>query len=251
VGRGPVLSVGARVCALGFVLVSLVHLGALVADQGTLADVSQALLMPALAAFVATATRWPRGHLVRWSVVALGASWLGDSLPALLADDTAFLVMVGCFLVAQVAYIVAFAPDASRSVLRRRPLALLGYGAVLVGLLALCAPHAGTMLVPVAVYGGCLIAMAVLSTGVSALAGVGGAVFVVSDSLIALDHFVPGWHLPGQDVWVMVTYLVGQALIAVAVVQRNRAVRAPRPATAAPARPAATTPHNVVSMTRA
>ena len=250
-GRGPVLSVAARACALGFVLVSLVHLGALVAGAGTVADVSQALLMPALAAFVATATRWPRGHLVRWVLLALGASWLGDSLPALLDGDAAFLAMVGCFLVAQVAYIVAFAPDASRSVLRQRPVALLAYAGVLVLLLALCAPHAGSMLVPVAVYGGCLVAMAVLSTGVSRLAGVGGAVFVVSDSLIALDHFVPGWHLPGQDVWVMVTYLVGQALIAVAVVLRNRAVRVPRPARVAPAAAATTSPHNVVSLVRA
>lgn len=248
-GRAPFeLSVVARAWAAAFLLAGLVHLGALVAGADTVADVSQALLMPALAGFVATATRWPRGHLVRWTLAALGASWLGDSLPALLEGDASFLAMVGCFLLAQVAYVVAFAPHARSSVAYRRPLGLVAYAAVLVGLVAWCAPHAGAMLVPVAVYGGCLVAMAVLSTGVSRLAGVGGAVFVLSDSLIALDHFVPGWHLPGQDVWVMVTYLVGQALIAVAVVRANRAVRRARPVTerAAAARPAV--PDNVVAL---
>lgn len=249
-GRAPFeLSVVARAWAGAFVLVSLVHVGALVADAGAVADVSQALLMPALAGFVVTATRWPRGHLVRWTLVALGASWLGDGLPALLDGDSAFLAMVGCFLLAQVSYVVAFAPSARRSVAFRRPVALVGYGAVLVGLVAWCAPHAGSMLLPVAVYGGCLVAMAVLATGVSRVAGFGGAVFVLSDSLIALDRFVPGWHLPGQDVWVMVTYLVGQGLIAAAVVRANRSVRRARPGAvpaAAAARPAV--PDNVVAL---
>jgi len=249
VGRAPFeLSVVARAWAAAFVLVSVVHLGALVAGADTVADASQALLMPALAGFVATATRWPRGRLVRWTLIALGASWLGDSLPALLDGDAAFLAMVGCFLLAQVAYVVAFAPYARRSVAFRRPVALVGYAAVLVGLVAWCAPHAGSLLAPVAVYGGCLVAMAVLATGLSPLAGVGGAVFVLSDSLIALDHFVPGWHLAGQDLAVMVTYLVAQALIAVSVVRANRVVRQARPAPerAHAARPAV--PDNVVAL---
>ena len=48
------------------------------------------------------------------------------------------------------------------------------------------------MLVPVLVYGACLGTMAVLSTGVNRLTAVGGALFLVSDGLIALDAFVAG-----------------------------------------------------------
>lgn len=251
--RAPFLpSPGARLCALAFVVVALVHLGALLAGAGAVADVSQALAMPALAAAVATATRWPRGHLVRWVLVALGASWLGDALPSLLDGDAAFLVMVGCFLVAQVAYVVAFAPSARRSVLFRRPPLLVAYGAVLVALVGWCAPHAGALLVPVAVYGACLVAMAVLATGLSRLAGIGGAVFVVSDGLIALDRFVPGWHLAGQGEWVMVTYFVAQGLLAAAVVRANLAVRRPRTAPATQRAPrVAALPENVVALVRA
>lgn len=216
--------------AAAFVLAAVVHLGALLTGADALADASQWLLMPLLAGVLVTATRWPRGHLVRWGIVALVASWLGDSLPSLLDGDTAFLAMIGCFLVAQVAYVVAFAPDVRRSVLYRRPLLLLPYVLVLVGLVAACAPHADDLLVPVAVYGGVLTAMAVLATGVGPLVAVGGAVFLVSDGLIALERFVPAWQLPGQDFWVMLTYVVGQALIVGGVVARNRAVRrAPAP----------------------
>jgi uncharacterized membrane protein YhhN len=228
------LSLAARCWSAAFLLAGVVHVGALLAGAGAVADVSQWVLMPLLGAVLVTATRWPRGHLVRWVVVALAASWLGDSVPSLLAGDAAFLAMVGCFLLAQIAYVVAFAPDVRRSVLHRRPALLVPYALVLVALMAACLPHADGLLVPVAVYGGVLTAMAVLATGVGPLVAAGGAVFLVSDALIALEQFVPGWALPGQDAWVMVTYLAGQALIVSGVVVRNRAVRrAPLP----PARP--------------
>ena len=100
-------------------------------------------------------------------------------------------------------------------------------------------------------YGGCLTAMAVLSTGVGRLAGIGGAVFLVSDGLIALGEFVPSFDLPHHDFWVMLTYVLAQALIAVAVVERNARQRrapepAPRPVVSRPS-----VPDNVVSMVRA
>ena len=66
------------------------------------------------------------------------------------------------------------------------------------------------MLVPVLVYGACLGTMAVLSTGVNLVTAVGGALFLVSDGLIALDAFAPGFDLPGQGFWVMATYVAAQ-----------------------------------------
>jgi uncharacterized membrane protein YhhN len=240
-------STAARAWSLVFVVVSLVLLGALVAGADEVADVAQWCAMPVLAAALVTATRWPRGRLATWALVALGCSWLGDTLPATTDGDAAFLLMVGGFLLAQVAYVVAFAPDARRSVALRRPVLLVPYAVVLVALVGLCAPHAGALLVPVAVYGGVLVAMAVLATGVSRLAGAAAAVFVVSDALIALEAFVPWWHLPGQDVAVMLTYLVAQALLAVAVVQRNRGERQAPPLPVVRRTPAPK-PDNVVAL---
>ncbi len=218
-------SLALRCAATAYAALVVLHLVALLAGAEEVADVSQWLLMPALAAVLAAATRWPRGHTVTWALVALGFSWVGDTLPSFVPDDSAFLAMVGGFLLAQTAYVVAFAPSVRSSVAVRRPLALVGYGVVLVGLVGLCAPHAGSLLVPVAVYGGMLTAMAVLSTGLGRVAGIGGAVFLVSDALIALDAFVPGWALPGQSVWVMATYCAGQALLVLGIVRHNRARR--------------------------
>jgi uncharacterized membrane protein YhhN len=242
------LSLATRAWLAAFVLAGVLHVGALLVGAHSIADLSKWLLMPLLGGVLVTATHWPRGHLVRWVAVGLGASWLGDSVPSLLSGDAAFLAMVGCFLVAQVAYVVAFAPDVRSSVLHRRRALLVPYAVTLVGLMAACLPHAGDLLVPVAVYGGVLTAMAVLATGVGPLVAAGGAVFLASDALIALDRFVPGWALPGQDAWVMVTYLVGQSLIVAGVVVRNRAVRrAPRPAPRTVQRPRG---DNVVAFVR-
>jgi uncharacterized membrane protein YhhN len=173
--------------------------------------------MPALAALLWSETGGRRTRLVRFVLPALGFSWLGDSIPALFDGDTRFLTMVGLFLCAQVAYVVAFWPYRRGSVLGRP--AVAGYVLAFGVLLALCAPGAGGLLVPVVCYGVCLALMAVLATGVNPLAGVGGAVFFVSDALIALDAFA-GWYAPPvPGFWVMATYLAGQALIVAGVAQ--------------------------------
>jgi uncharacterized membrane protein YhhN len=199
-----------------FVVDAVVHLVVqLVGGTGALSDVTQDLLMPLLAATLLTATAAPRARLVRWAVVALGLSFLGDALPDLVSGDGAFLVMVGAFLLAQVAYVVAFWPFRASSVLRR-PVLLLPYAVAFVALVAACREGAGPMLAPVVVYGAALVTMAVLSTGVSRATGAGGAVFLVSDALIALGEFT-SLDLPAHGFWVMLTYVVGQALIVVGI----------------------------------
>ncbi|MET1072820.1 MAG: lysoplasmalogenase [Umezawaea sp.] len=205
-----------RAAGLLFGVLSIGHLVAQLVDAGGVARITQCLLMPVLAAVVWFATTGaPRERLVRLVLVALAFSWLGDSVPGLFSGDARFLAMVGLFLCAQVGYAVAFWPWRHRSVLRRPALVcyLLAFGVLLVG----CAPGAGGLLVPVIVYGLCLTLMAVLATGVDRLVAVGGALFFVSDGLIALDAFAGWYDPPVPGFWVMLTYLCGQALIAVGV----------------------------------
>ena len=87
-------------------------------------------------------------------------------------------------------------------------------------LIALCAPNAGPLLVPVIVYGLALVTSAVLATGFSTIAGIGGAIFFVSDGLIALRSFA-GITLPQHGFLVMLTYITAQVLIAYAVVSHQ------------------------------
>lgn len=213
--RDPV----ARTALVAFAVVAVVHLVAQLADLDAVTNPTQWALMPLLAVTLwATARDRPRARLVRLTLLALGLSWLGDTVPDLVGQDLAFLAMVGCFLLAQLAYVAAFVPYRRRSVLRR-PLRAAPYAIVLVALLIACLPGADDLAVPVVVYGVCLTTMAVLATGVHRLAAVGGAVFLISDGLIALDAFAPGYDLPAHGFWVMATYVVGQALITAGVLR--------------------------------
>ncbi|HYN65771.1 MAG TPA: lysoplasmalogenase [Ornithinibacter sp.] len=220
----------ARLFLGGFTLVATVHLVAQLAGADAVATVTQVLLMPLLAGVLWCETSSPRSRLVTLVLIALGLSWLGDSAPKLTSGDAAFLVMIGFFLLAQVAYIAAFLPFRDRSVLHvRRPLLLVYVGAV-AGLVLACAGGAAGMLVPVLVYGACLGTTAVLATGVNRLTALGGALFLVSDGLIALGAFAPGFELPVEGFWVMSTYVAAQVLLVLGVL-REQAVAVVPPAT--------------------
>lgn len=215
----PRTSVGRTALAL-LALATAVNLyGELVDAEGVAAG-SKWLLMPLLAA-VLWAEAPARTRLVRLTLLALAFSWLGDNAPVFAGDDTGFLVMVGFFLVAQVVYIAAFWPTRHTSA-ARRPVLVLPYAAAIAALVALCYEGAGSLLVPVLVYGACLGTMAVLATGVHPVTGVGGALFLVSDSLIALTEFADGLSIPAAGFWVMLTYVVAQALIILGVLARER-----------------------------
>jgi uncharacterized membrane protein YhhN len=210
---------------LVLVTVTCVHLVAqLVAPDGAVASVTQPMLMPALAAVLVAGTLAPRPPMVRIVLVALFFSWLGDTVPRFLDGDTAFGSMLGCFLLAQVAYVVAFRRP-RRQPLATRPALTVPYFLAYGVLVAACFDGAGPLIVPVMVYGGALVVMAILATGLGRVGGIGGAVFMVSDSLIALHAFA-GLDLPAHAFWVMLTYVVGQTLLVLAV--RDRASVAAR-----------------------
>ncbi|MDM8085441.1 lysoplasmalogenase [Cellulomonas cellasea] len=217
-GRGSRRS---RAAVLVFGLVAAVHLVSQVAGALDVANVTQWLLMPTLVPVLLVLMPAPLDRRARLVLVGLGLSWLGDSAPDLADGSTAFLVMVAFFMLAQVAYVVAFAPDWRGSPLLRRPWLLAPYALLFVSLVAACAPAAGTLLAPVVVYGLLLLAMSVLSTGVSRAAGIGGALFFLSDALIALGEFA-GLALPRQGLWVMATYIAAQALLVVGVAAARR-----------------------------
>ncbi|HMT50622.1 lysoplasmalogenase [Dietzia sp. UBA5065] len=200
-------------------LVTLVHLAALAAGAATAASLSQVLLMPALAVVLLALPREGRGPSWRWALGALAASWVGDSLPKVVPEDARFLAMVGGFAVAQVLWVVAF----TRVPRGRPPLAFtLLLIAVAAALLAVTVPQAGALAPAVVVYGLLLAATAYLAASHGWVGGLGGALFVLSDGLIALGAFRPelvDW--PRRDLVVMATYVAAQALF-VAVVLRTR-----------------------------
>ncbi|MGE9782756.1 lysoplasmalogenase family protein [Janibacter sp. G368] len=164
------------------------------------------------------------------AALALLLSWLGDTLPRFVAEGSAagFGLMLGCFLLAQLAYAAALAPFVGRSIVCTRPALLAPYVLALVVLVAVTAGGAGAMLPAVVVYGLAIVTMAVLATGLDRVATVGAIVFLVSDALIALRAFADV-ELPLHSVLVMLTYVVGQGLLVAAIAHRDRTAQ-PSPA---------------------
>lgn len=224
-----------------FWAVTLVHLGAqlgVAADAGWAAVVapwSKTLLMPALALVLVAGLRG--GGAPRWwplAALALAFSWFGDL--ALISDDL-FLVGVGLFGVAQVAYAFTFraAGDPARTAGRRwQTLPYVGWWCGLF-VFFLVTDGPGVFLVAVGLYGIALGSMAWLARRISTAVAVGAVLFVLSDSLIGLGG--AGLRLPAHGFWVMLTYLVAQWLIVTGLVQS--AVRSSSSATSAASTPSA------------
>jgi uncharacterized membrane protein YhhN len=200
------------VLAIAYVINALVDLTAEALSRDDVARITQGLAMPLLAAVLIVATR-RLDRLITLVLVALIFSWLGDAF----AGDVLLLKIV-FFLLAQLAFIVAFWPHRSRSLLRR-PSALIGYGVLALALLSILLPRTGALVVPVLIYGLSLVLMAVLASGLGRRGAIGGLFFVISDSMLGVKWF----HQPQAavdliDFAIMFSYLLAQALLVFAVI---------------------------------
>jgi uncharacterized membrane protein YhhN len=182
------------------------------------------LLMPALAAF-ALAAAGDREPGMRLPVAGMALSGLGDT--ALLGAESAeswFVPGMGAFAAAHACYITALARDgAARGV---RPRVAAGYAALWAVLIAVLWRGLDSGLrVPVAAYSLLLVSMAVLASGRNRAAAAGGALFVVSDALIACG--LAGINaVPRQESAVMPTYVAAQFLLAAGFLRAQRGTAA-------------------------
>ncbi|WP_157414611.1 lysoplasmalogenase [Agromyces allii] len=231
-----------------YLVLCAVHLVLLETGPDWSVTATKALLMPLLALGVVLATRGS-GLKTPWLLlVVIGLSWAGD---VALSFDGMFVVGLGAFLLAHVAYITVFvrmpgggpsdgAPSGGRI---RPPLWALVYVAWFAGFLALLGPHTGVLFVPVALYGLVLGLMAAFAASRGPVMAIGGALFVVSDSVLGLGRFLPGYEFAVSgfdlhDLTVMSTYLAAQLLISIGVLA---ALRAAAPSSREPGRRAVAT----------
>ncbi|MFV0405898.1 MAG: lysoplasmalogenase family protein [Propioniciclava sp.] len=212
---------------VGYGLAGAVHLGFQVWAPDQLGSrTTQAGLAPILMVAVWRAVPNPRGRLVGWTLGALAFCFLGDLLPGVVPDQWAFVTMMASFLLAQACFVLAFWPLRHRSFLLREPGWLIPYLGGLTGLIAVVGPRAGVLLVPLVGYGVLLTTMAVLASGLGRLGVAGGALFFVSDALIALTSFAG--QLPGAGVFIMATYIPAVALLVAGVIGTHAEVTAGR-----------------------
>jgi uncharacterized membrane protein YhhN len=204
---------------LPYVVVGIVHLVAIAVGADGVVAATKPLLMPALlfALLLALPPAARRSGTALWAGLGILSGWLGDV--SLMDAGIGFLIGLGFFLLGHIAYIVLFV----RRMRARRPRWWSAVYAVwFVALLVVLAPHAGALLVPLAVYGLTLAVLGVAGSACSPWIAAGSACFVVSDSLLGLDRFLPGFSMPQVDLAIMVTYIAAQGLIAFGVVRRAR-----------------------------
>jgi uncharacterized membrane protein YhhN len=146
-----------------------------------------------------------------WRPLALGGA--GD-VALLGSSDAAFTAGLVCFLAGHAAWIHALRRRPGGGRLRSRPVQAAPYLAAFGALNAYLWPRTGRDRLPVLAYSTALLAMSLtaLDSG-SRRTAAGGALFLVSDTLLALKKFA-GLHLPAHESMVMATYTTAQALLA-------------------------------------
>ncbi len=171
------------------------------------------------------ALAWPRGRdqprQRRWVLAGLGLSLAGDV--ALLWPREGFLPGLLSFLLAHLAYLRAFTqawPQPSGRATRAAP--FIAYALVAAGVLSLLWPGVPAALrLPVLAYVVCLAAMAAqaaalwraaLGDAAARRLALGGALFVLSDALLAGNRFAQ--PLPWASLWILTSYWAAQACIA-------------------------------------
>lgn len=200
----------ARAALIAFGVVGVVDLVSLAVGHDTGHTLAKPLLMPLLA--VHAYLRGGPGLLVG----ALLCGWGGDVL-LLLDAEPAFLAGMASFAAGHVCYLLLFGrragagETAPRTRVDRRTAA--AYALALVATVTLLWPGLPAGLrVPVAAYSLLLTAMAYRATRLGPVAAAGGALFMLSDTLIATG--VADWpQLPRPDLWIMLTYLAAQSLL--------------------------------------
>ncbi|MFD5215285.1 lysoplasmalogenase family protein [Microbacterium sp. NPDC058345] len=193
-----------------YVALSAIHVVALAVDS-PLAAPTKLTLMPLLALPILLAASRLRPRAVLSLLLgALLFSWLGDGAGTFFPGGPELPLMLLFFGIAHIGYIALFLRHAR---IRPLPWWTLVYAAWWVGMLVVLGPHTGSLFFAVAAYGIVLAGTAATAARCHPIVAVGGAFFLMSDSILAFRLFLPdampAWTGPA----VMLTYTIGQGLI--------------------------------------
>lgn len=178
------------------------------------------LLMPLLIGYVLTSPVPLTIFIKKGILPALLFSWVGDGLLMLEARNGLFFISgLVAFLWAHIFYILAFTQILRQKKLRPNRRYLLPVSLYYIALMILLYPHLGSMKYPVMLYGWIISLMLLRTLQLSGLRNkktaltiiTGAALFIVSDSLLALNKFYQPY--PYAGIGVMLTYGIAQFLI--------------------------------------
>jgi uncharacterized membrane protein YhhN len=203
-----------------YAVVALIHVVALAVGADGIAAPTKLWLMPLLVLAILWGGRGSRwGTTYTLLFVAIAFSWLGDGAGTFFAAAPTVPMMLLFFGLAHLCYIWIFW---RRIPIRRVPAWALVYGLWWVALLAILWPALGALLIPVAVYGLVLGGTAAAASRCHPLVAAGGAFFLASDTILAFRLFTPDAMPDWTSPLVMLTYCLGQGLIAAGVIVSDR-----------------------------
>jgi uncharacterized membrane protein YhhN len=203
-----------------FWLLVAVDIAGIATGVSTVHFVAKPLLMPVLVLLLAVSkTIIPAKQLL---LAGLFFSWLGDMFLLFDQHNSLFFIFgLICFLATHIFYIIYFLRAGAFKLLQaiKSPwlaLIVLGYGALLVWFLY---PHLKDLKIPVMVYAAVICTMLLcslylfpkLKQPANILYVSGAALFILSDSLLAVNKFYQAFYL--APVLIMLTYCAAQYFI--------------------------------------
>jgi len=173
-----------------------------------------------LLAYFVLQTKLVRSNLKKWIIAALLFSWLGDVLLMLQDDNSLFFLLgLSAFLVAHIFYIIIFHFIRLNENVKSRWWLVVTVALYYLILISLLSPHLGDMKLPVRIYAIAISFMFMLAMhmlfiknkNAGFLLMTGALLFVLSDSILAINKFYQSFEVAG--IFVMLTYGLAQLFI--------------------------------------
>jgi len=203
-----------------FIVVLLADLIAVYLGKEILRYATKPLLMPLLVIYFVSAVKFFDSSSKKWMILALAFSWLGDVLLIFESANSSFFIFgLVAFLIAHILYIILFNQIRIKEKVKQSLFPLLPIAIYYFLLISLLQPTLGEMKKPVGIYG--LIISIMLSfaidlwrikdRGVSFYIISGALLFIISDSLLAINKFYSSFQYGG--ILIMLTYGIAQLFI--------------------------------------
>jgi uncharacterized membrane protein YhhN len=236
-----------------FFLIALINFYAEFTHNRELVFFTKPLLLPLLMVyyFLSMRGKWAIVHTIM--LFAFLFSWFGDmflmftpksleevELMGIPMDKNYFLMGLGSFLVTQVLFILAYRESRLGTANTKIGLKNIYFAPFIIYWVVMLAivippvyddPEKNAVTIPVIVYASVLLGMAAVAasrlgrTNATSLwmTLAGACIFVISDSLIALNSFVLNPPMYYSGFWIMTTYVVAEYLIAEGIIRHYKA----------------------------
>jgi len=211
-----------------YVVFSLIYLFILLSGNESLDVFLKPFLIPLLGLAVYVSEEFPSKKIL---LTALLFSWIGDVI-LIFADkgELYFILGLVSFLISHLIYCVLFSKQIKVESKRNKVIFVIGsllIGIYLTGMLSLLLPTLGDLKIPVIVYASVISIMLLFAFNGFLIwrkpgnqsVFVGAVVFVVSDSILAINKFYA--PIERNSFFIMLTYLVAQYLIVLGILKLN------------------------------